>query len=132
MNKKIKWLQEMEQDKVDSVWYGGDMVNIQIGHYRVCITAAGEIRATIKGEVYVDKNEVGMFNEYLNENGIRNDDELQAAIENGDIVFGDNNWFELIIWDEDTKDYVECYDTVVDLEPNDDFNWVEDLLKEYE
>lgn len=128
MNKQIKWLQDMEQDKLDSVWYGGDMVNIQLWHYRICITAAGDIRAIIKGETYCDKNNGGMFRQYLNENGIYNDDDLQKAIENGEVIFLDNNWFEIIIWDEDIKDYIYDTDPVVDLVPNDDFSWLDDYI----
>ena len=127
---KITWLQKIDKDHLDSIWYGGDMVSIRVNRrYDVIITAAGDIRATIKGEDYKDKNNGGMFVEYLNENGIHNDKELQEAIENGDVVFENNNWFELIIWDKKKRDYVDYYDNVVDLEPNDNFKWAKDYVK---
>ena len=127
---KITWLQKMDNDHLDSVWYGGDIVNIRVNRrYDVVITAAGDIRAEIKGGYYCDKNNGGMFVEYLNENGIHSDKELKEAIQNGDIEFKDNNWFELIIWDKKKRDYVDYYDNVVDLEPNDNFKWVKDYVK---
>ena len=127
---KITWLQKMDNDHLDSIWYGGDMVNIRVNHrYDAIITAAGDIRAWIKGYRYTDKNNGGMFVEYLNENGIHNDTELKKAIQNGDIEFEDNNWFEVIIWDKKKRDYVNDYDNVVDLEPNDDFKWLKDYVK---
>lgn len=133
MKKQIKWLQNVNNERLDSVWYGGDIVTIIVNdRYYLTITAAGDIRATIKGERYCDKNNGGCFREYLEENGINNDTELKQAIKDGIVIFEDNNWFELIAWDDEAKDYFnEHCDNVVDLKDNDDFKWVEDYLKEY-
>lgn len=78
MNKEINWLQDMRKDRLDSIWYGGDMVTIVVDNrYHITITAAGDIRAEIKGEFYSDTCNGGCFEEYLTENGIKNDQQLQ-------------------------------------------------------
>lgn len=130
MNKEVKWLQNMREDRLDSVWYGGDMVTIVLDNrYYITITAAGDIRAKIKGDFYCDKNNGGCFEEYLTENGIENDQQLQEAIEKDEVLFGDNNWFEIVAWDDQEKDYFGLYsDNVCDLDPNDNFDWVEDWV----
>lgn len=127
---KIKWLQKIDNEHLDSVWYGGDMVSIKVNRrYDVVITAAGDIRAYIKGNYYCDKNNGGCFLDYLKENGINNDTDLKREIEKGNIEFLNNNWFELIIWDNKKRDYIDYYDNVVDLEPNDNFKWVKEYVK---
>ena len=127
---KIKWLQKIDNEHLDSVWYGGDMVSIKVNRrYDVVITAAGDIRACIKGNYYCDKNNGGCFLDYLKENGINNDTDLKREIKEGNIEFFNNNWFELIIWDNKKRDYIDYYDNVVDLEPNDNFKWVKEHIK---
>ena len=89
--RKITWTQGLDKDRLDSIWYGGEMVCVEGDHYNAYVEAIGDIRAWIKDEYYCDKNNGGMFKEYLEENGITNDEELQRAIENGDIEFDNNN-----------------------------------------
>jgi len=124
---KVKWLQKFDNEHKDSIWYGGDIVSIKLGRYLVTIGAFGDIAAYINGEYYKDKNNGGMFKEYLNEQGIFNDEDLKKA----NIEFENNNWFEAYIWDEKDKNYVETFDTIIDeLDRNDNFNWVKDWLPE--
>lgn len=128
---KIKWLQKFDNTRRDSIWYGGDIVTIKLRRYQVTIGAFGDIRAYIKGEHYVDKCNGGNFIEYLTENGINNDLELQKALANGDIEFEDNNWYEAVIWDNKKKEYVETWDTIIDdLDADDGFNWVGPWVKQ--
>ena len=95
MTKKIQWLQKFDNERADSIWYGDDIVTIIFDDRYFCtITAIGDITADIKGKRYCDKSNSGRFKEYLFENGIYNDEDLQKAIENNDITFTDNNWFE--------------------------------------
>lgn len=127
---KITWLQNFTQERKDSIWYGGDIVVIELERYQITIGAYGEIRACINDNYYCDKCNGGSFAEYLVEEGINNDTELKEAIEKGIISFENNNWFEAFIWDKQEKDYVETYDTVIDeLSPDDDFSWIKDWLE---
>jgi hypothetical protein len=128
---KITWLQNYTNDRKDSVWYGGDVVRVKYGDYLIIVSAVGEIRAKINGEYYCDKNNYGLFKDYLVENGITNDKELKNAIENGMVEFYGNNWLEIIVWDDTNKDYVEMCDTIIDeLDENDSFDWLEEWLRE--
>ena len=127
---KITWLQKFDNQHKDSVWYGGDIVSIEFGRYTIIIGAFGDIRACINGDYYCDKNNGGMFKEYLNEQHIYNDEDLSKAEQEGKIEFGNNNWFEAVIWDNKAKDYVESYDTVIDeLDENDNFAWIKPWIK---
>lgn len=124
--REITWTEKIDNDRLDSIWYGGQMVNIKGDGYEADIYAIGDIRAWIKNEYYCDKNNGGMFKEYLEDNGITNDTELQQAIDNGEIEFENNNWFEVFVQTDDGDEFSE----VVDLEPNDDFAWLDDWVKE--
>ena len=128
---KVTWKQKFDNEHKDSIWYGGDIVTIENDDYSVTISACGDIRAIINGNYYCDKNNGGMFAEYLPKEKIFDDNDLKQAIEEGRIEFEDNNWFEAIIWDKKSKDYVDTWDTIIDdLDENDDFKWVEEWLKE--
>lgn len=131
MKKEIKWLQNFENEKADSVWYGDDIVCITFDDRYDCIIGAfGDIRVEINGDEYVDKANGGTIRQALMENNIMNDSDLKQAIENGTVYFENNNWFELIIWDNKEKDYIDTFDCIVDsLEEEDTFDWLEDILK---
>ena len=128
---KVHWLQKFDNERKDSIWYGGDIVNIEVDkRYSITIGAFGDIRATINGNWYKDKCNGGNFAEYLVEEGIHNDTELKQAIQEGRIVFENNNWFEAVIWDDKEKQYIESCDAIIDeLDANDDFKWVKGWLK---
>ena len=131
MSKKIKWLQKFDNEHKDSIWYGGNIVSIKYKNYTITIGAFGDICGYIKGEYYRDKNNGGMFREYLNEQGIYSDKDIQKAYENNEIELENNNWFEAFIWDNKAKNYIETYDTVIDeLDEKDNFKWIKDWLKE--
>ena len=128
---KIVWLQNFDNEHKDSIWYGGDIVSIEYKHYTITIGAYGDIRAIINGEYYCDKSNGGMFAEYLPEQNIYNDQDLQRAVEENRIEFENNNWFEAVIWDNKKKQYIESWDTIIDeLDENDDFKWVKDWLEQ--
>lgn len=129
---EVEWLQNFDNERRDSVWYGGDIVRITTGRYTLTIGAYGDIRAFINDEYYVDKCNGGNFIDYLREQGIHNDKELKQAIKENRIEWEDNNWYEAFIWDNKEKCYVECYDTVLDddLDLNDNFAWVKSWVKE--
>lgn len=128
---KITWLQNFDNEHKDSIWYGGDIVAIEIDDYTVTIGAYGDIRAYINGEYYSDKGNGGMFAEYLPEQNILNDQDLKQAIRKGKIEFENNNWFEAVIWDNKNEKYIESFDTIIDdLDRNDDFKWVKGWLEQ--
>lgn len=127
---KVKWLQKFDNKKKDSIWYGGDIVTVDLGRYQVTIGAYGDIRAFINGEYYCDKCNDGCFEEYLEEQGIHNDEELSDAIQNGKITFENNNWFEAVIWDKEEKEYIETYDTIDEFDENDNFDWLKEWVEE--
>lgn len=128
---KVQWLQKFDNEHKDSIWYGGDIVNIQLGRYSVTIGAYGDVRAIINGNYYCDKCNGGNFKDYLKEENINNDKELKQALEENRINWENNNWFEAYIWDNKKKDYIETYDTIIDeLDANDDFKWLKSWLKE--
>ena len=137
-NKKITWLQNFDNDHRDSVWYGGAIVSIKIAQYKITISAIGDVRLWIGNEHYVDKCNGGRMRQFLEENGIRNDEDLQFAIASGKVVFEDNNWYEFSIYDTNHKCYVDCEDTIIDdeLDREASFNWlidyIDDIIYEYE
>lgn len=128
---KVTWLQNFDNKHKDSVWYGGEIVSVEIGAYTITIGAYGDVRAIINDEYYVDKCNGGNFAEYLREQGIEDDDDLRRADKKGRIKWENNNWFEAVFFNNDTQEYLETYDTIVDeLDENDDFEWLKDWLDE--
>lgn len=128
---KVTWLQNFDNEHKDSIWWGGDIVSIEYGKYTITIGAYGDVRAIINDEYYCDKGNGGMFAEYLPEQKIFNDKDLQKAIKENRIEFENNNWFEAVIWDNKKKEYVETWDTIIDeLDQNDDFKWIKDWIKQ--
>lgn len=120
---------DIEEGRLDSVWYGGNVVRLNVGYNSVSIDAVGDVRCIINGTRYVDKSGYGRMAQYLEENGITNDDELHQAIEEGRVVFENNNWYEIKIYNEYEGYWWELGDNIVDApKPDDDFKWVIDLM----
>lgn len=131
--KKITWQEQVDNEHLDSVWYGGRIATIETERYKIYIEACGDVSGTINGEHYKDKNNTGYFGQCLKENKIKNDKELKKAESEGIVTFWDNNWFEFQIWDTIKKDWIDNFiDNVIDINPNDDFDWLDDWLDEYE
>ena len=118
MKKKITWLQKFDNNHRDSVWYAGDVVEIETERYTFVVSAVGEEVFYIDGERY--KGEY--LAPRLRESGIENDKQLYEAIKSNKLEYLSNNWFDLIIWDKKSKDYIDYYDTV-DLE-DENFDWI--------
>lgn len=128
MKKKITWIQKPDYHRLDSVWYGGKMVEIDTERYVLSIEALGEVRVVVDGEEFVDKNETGRVGYELMSAGIDTDEKLAKAERDGRIEWLNNNWFELVVYDKKLDEYVEYDDSVTDCSPYDNFCWVDAVL----
>ena len=84
-------------------WYGGECAIIEHNGYTALIKAIGDVYVEYapNGEykAYVkDKNNTGLFYDEMNYY-FKNDEELYAAINNGDLLIDHNNWWECFIVD---------------------------------
>ena len=84
-------------------WYGGRCAMIERNGYIASIEAIGDIYAeyTPNGEYQAhvkDKNNAGVFYNEMSYY-LKDDKELYAAIENGDLIIDHNNWWECFIID---------------------------------
>lgn len=90
-------------NRLNCLWYGGDIATIVYKDTTIELNAYGDIRATLyeiggenpKNELCFvkDKNNCGRFYDDM-QSYIQDDDELQAAIDNGRLVLDNNNWIE--------------------------------------
>lgn len=125
--KKINWVQKPSKRRMDSVWYGGTMITIETERYKAEIIATGEQRVIIDGECYTEKNSDGYIKEKLFEHGIKTDNQLRKAERKERVEFLNNNWYEPVIYDKKSNEYIDTFDTC-DLELNDNFDWIEEYL----
>lgn len=100
---KISITDVIDNDHKSHYWYGGECVRIEYKGYTALIEAIGDVNAVYvpnnETEVYVkDKNNAGVF--YSEMRGyLKNDTELYKAIENEELIFENNNWWEAFIID---------------------------------
>ena len=132
--KKITWLEEMDCNHLDSVWYGRCIVHIETEKYDFYISAIGDVRIVIDGETFVDKSESGQIGQKLKSVGIDTDDKLRKAEKDGRIEWLNNNWYELEIFDKKKNKFIVPYDDMVveDLSPYDNFEWLSATISDLE
>lgn len=100
---KISITDVIDNDHQSHYWYSGECVRIEYKGYIALIEAIGDVNAVHapnnETEVYVkDKNNAGVF--YSEMRGyLKNDTELYKAIENEELIFENNNWWEAFIID---------------------------------
>ncbi|MEE1282435.1 MAG: hypothetical protein UHK60_09330 [Acutalibacteraceae bacterium] len=100
---KISITDVIDNDHQSHYWYGGECARIEYKGYTALIEAIGDVYAEYvlnnETEVYVkDKNNAGVF--YSEMRGyLKNDTELYKAIENEELIFENNNWWEAFIID---------------------------------
>lgn len=100
---KISITDVIDNEHQSHYWYGGECVRIEYKGYTALIEAIGDVNAVYvpnnETEVYVkDKNNAGVF--YSEMRGyLKNDTELYKAIENEELIFENNNWWEAFIID---------------------------------
>lgn len=96
---------ELDFDRQDSVWYGGYLGEIKYNGIVYEAHAVGEVRATLFDDnneeiaSVVDQNRAGKFR-YEMEHYIKNDDELYKLEKEGKLYFENNNWFEILVFDD--------------------------------
>lgn len=96
---------ELDFERQDSVWYGGYLGEIKYKGIVYEVHAVGEVRATLLDDSneeiasVVDKNRAGKFRDEM-EHYIKNDDELYKLENEGKLYFGNNNWFEILIFND--------------------------------
>ena len=84
-------------------WYGGECAKIEHKGYVAIIEACGDVYAEYapNGEYKYhvkDKNNTGYFYHEMSTD-IKDDDELYNAIDSGDLIIDNNNWWECFIYD---------------------------------
>lgn len=104
---KVKIIDFIDKDHRSHYWYGGQCATIEHNGYTASIEAIGDVYAEYapKGEYKFhvkDKNNAGWFYHEMH-NDIKSDQELYHAIQNGDLVIDNNNWWECFIYDKDGK-----------------------------
>lgn len=102
---EIKITDYIDDQHVSHYWYGGQCATIKYKGYTFSIEAIGDVCwHTIKNgqvsECQKDKNNGGYFySEMCGE--YANDAALYDAIENDELIFDDNNWWECFVCDKD-------------------------------
>lgn len=88
-----------EPQRLNCLWYGGNIATLSKKDIAIDISVIGDIRATLfdeNGEVIVfvkDKGNNGRFYDEMNYY-IKDDDELGNLIEQNRLVLDNNNWIE--------------------------------------
>lgn len=107
-------------------WYGGQCAKIEYKGYVFSIEAIGDVywycqQDEYTSDYYKDKNNSGRFyNEMCNI--FKNDDELYAAIDNDELIFDYNNWWECFVYGPDG----EFHDLTWDL----DASYLDEAIEE--
>lgn len=87
------------------MWYGGYLGEIKYNGVVYEVHAVGEVRATLFDDnneeiaSVVDQNRAGKFRDEM-DHYIKNDDELRKLENEGKLFFGNNNWFEILVFDD--------------------------------
>lgn len=104
--------QFIDGDHLSHFWYGGECVTIEYNGCKAIISALGDIVFEYKDEYFKDKNNKGELYFELNA-CFNNDKELYTAIENNEIIFHNNNWWECSLIDENNEfhDLEWCLDS---------------------
>lgn len=126
----------LKRGRDDSIWYSeGVLCFLLDNRYSVSVEALGDVRIThiptdtdvvSKGYAYRD------VVEFLENLGLTTDNKVQKAESKGDLYFGNNNWFEEIIIDEERKTYIDDYDDISDGPFNIDLASIDERIKLYE
>lgn len=93
----------IDNDHRSHYWYGGECARVEHKGYIATIKAAGDVYAEYApgGEYRFcvkDKNNAGYFYNEMRD-VLRSDEALYKAIENGDLIIDNNNWWECFIID---------------------------------
>lgn len=126
----VKVNQPIQNGKQLHYWYGGFVSEILYKGYVFKLEANGDVRAALSdvdGEelVYVkDKSNQGRFLDEMSVY-IENDQQLLDLMEEGRLVFDNNNWWECFVidlngqwhdlmWDLDSMNYFDAVDEIIE------------------
>lgn len=120
---EIEMVQDLiDENHLDSLWYGGTIAVIIKNQYRIGVMAAGDVRAILYDKedgsevAYVkDKGNYGRFYEEMSYY-IKDDDHLYKLEDNGQLVLDSNNWFEWSVYDAEKGEYIgpDCFDNILE------------------
>ena len=148
------------ENKQASEWYGGTVMSYEWkNRYLVRVCAYGDVRGEIfkrdpitgkcaSVEEFCDKNNAGVLAELLAFYGAEKDSDIFITCDWPDldyiqelsdanptyplIVFeSNNNWFELEIYDKETREFITdsmCMDTLDYVEDALDFKWIQSTI----
>ena len=93
----------IDDNHLSHFWYGGECARIEYKGYVATIEAIGDVCVEYApgGEYKCrvkDKNNTGYFYNEMRD-VLKSDDALYKAIENGDLIIDNNNWWECFIID---------------------------------
>ena len=113
------WHQFIDDEHLDSDWYGGLIAEIQYEDLSAKIYAIGDVRVEYKddsGNVIEvsDKNNEGLLFDELGD-VLKNDKELREAANEGNLTYWNNNWFEFYFFDRHSGEGIEMpFDSLLD------------------
>lgn len=100
----VKIIDLIDDDHQSHYWYGGKCAEIKYKGYTFSIEATGDVywdytKDGDTSETFKDKSNSGRF---YGEMGyyFKNDNELYKAIEDGELIFDYNNWWECFVYDK--------------------------------
>lgn len=109
---EIKITDKIDDQHLSHCWYGGQCATIKHRGYTFSIEAIGDVCFEYKGgSMFKDKNNTGkLYSELCSY--IKDDNALYKAIENNELVFDANNWWECFVYDPEGgfHDIMWCLD----------------------
>lgn len=134
----------IDAEHLDCFWYGGQIGAFKYKDYTVSIEVHGDVRLTVLDEecreellVYGNRNNTGAYKAHDSDEVlavIKDDETFHKLIDDGRIVFSNNNWVEYLIFDPNGKNITDFgWDTVLDnnvLDAFDDPTWVKTEIDE--
>lgn len=109
---EIKITDKIDDQHLSHYWYGGQCATIKHRGYTFSIEAIGDVYFEYKGgSMFKDKNNAGkLYSELCSY--IKDDNALYKAIENNELVFDANNWWECFVYDPEGgfHDIMWCLD----------------------
>lgn len=133
-----------DDSHLNCIWYGGCFATLKYRGFEVWLVVCGEVRFTYFADFeheiemldYVDKNNDGAYRNSEALDVLKNDTCFKIADDEGRIEWGNNNWIEFRIYDENNENVTELFDmdTVLGdnvLEELDGLNFYTEFIDKY-
>lgn len=126
----------LEKERENSVWYDNEVLTFVVDNrYVYSCRAFGDVRIThipTNDDVVSKGFQANRVVEFLEKHSLMTDDEVNSAETKGDIYFGDNNWFEDLIYDRENKEYIDLSGTYISNGPFAiNLNYIDEWIKWY-